>query len=134
VIKRVSIGSKDKYILKEIGAQSEKKKNSQPLSYKNKVVIKPWGYEFLIFENELVAIWQLHIKSTHSTSMHCHPLKKTSLTVLRGRALSNTFGLRQIIDGLGATIIDKGVFHSTKAESEHGIDIIELETPPNKTD
>ena len=32
------------------------------LDYKKKVVSKPWGYEYLMFENEYVAIWILFLK------------------------------------------------------------------------
>lgn len=134
MILRIPLGLKDKFILDKIATEDKKRENHQPQSYKNKVVLKPWGYEFLIFENECVAIWHLHIKNQHSTSMHCHPKKKTSLTVLKGKALSNTFQHRNYFEGLSGTIIEKGVFHSTRAESFDGIDLIELETPPNKLD
>ena len=29
--------------------------------YRNVIVKKPWGYEYLVFENEHVAIWMLQI-------------------------------------------------------------------------
>ncbi len=41
---------------------------------------------------------------------------------------------RNYLDGFGGVVIDKSVFHSTKALSEGGVDVIEIETPPNKTD
>ena len=44
-------------------------------NYDINVVKKPWGYEYLAYENEHVALWFLHIKHTHSTSLHCHPKK-----------------------------------------------------------
>lgn len=106
----------------------------QPATYKNTVVIKPWGHEFLMFENECTAVWFLYIKSGHSTSMHCHPRKKTSLILLNGRAMSNTFRNRRFIKAGDALIMEKGVFHSTKALSGEGICILEIETPPDKTD
>lgn len=107
---------------------------AQPASYCDVVVRKPWGHEFLIFENEQVAAWLLHIERGHATSMHCHPNKKTSLIVLSGLALCNTFHNRNYLSGLDAVVIDKGVFHSTQAVSDGGVDLIEIETPPNKTD
>lgn len=134
MITRVQICEKDKYVLSEINRSSKKKEYSQPVSYKHRVVVKPWGYEFLIFENECVAIWQLHIKNQHATSMHCHPNKKTCLSVLEGKALSNTFEKRQNLSAGHSTIIDKAVFHSSKALSESGCVLMELETPPDKTD
>lgn len=101
--------------------------------YRNLVVRKPWGYEYLLFENDFVAIWVLHLKKSHATSMHCHPLKKTSLVVLSGIAQSSTlsgwFDLT-VLDGL---LIENGVFHTTKALSEE-VFVMEIETPPNKKD
>lgn len=134
LIKRVCLSDKDESTLKKLLSQRRYIENIQPKDYRNRVVLKPWGHEYLIFQNEHVAVWFLHIKSGHSTSMHCHPQKKTCLIVLSGSALCNTFNHRNYIDGVGAVMIEKGVFHSTHAMSPDGIDLIEIETPPNKTD
>lgn len=102
--------------------------------YKGVVVHKPWGYEYLLFENSSVAIWVLYLKQGHSTSMHCHPNKKSSLVVLRGEVLCSTlegFFTRRKGESL---IIETAVFHTTKALSRSGALIMELETPPNKRD
>jgi GDP-L-fucose synthase len=109
-------------------------KNIQPDTYEKKVVIKPWGYEFLMFENEFIAIWLLHIKKGHSTSMHCHVQKKTSLIMLSGRAMINMFLKRRYLKPCDALMLEKSVFHSTKSLSEEGIFLLEIESPPNKTD
>jgi mannose-6-phosphate isomerase-like protein (cupin superfamily) len=114
--------------------ESEIINKTQPDSYKGRVVLKPWGYEHLVFENESVAVWLLHIKEGHSTSMHCHPQKKTSLVVLTGSAMSNTVRNRRCLKGGDAIVVEKGVFHSTKALSKNGVYLLEIETPPNKTD
>ena len=45
---------------------------------------KPWGCEFLAYENDNVAIWHLLIDPWAETSLHCHPNKKTGLIVLEG--------------------------------------------------
>ncbi len=127
------VGSSDKDI-QFVQARGAKITNIQPETYKNKVVIKPWGYEFLMFENDCVAVWYLFIKNGHSTSMHCHPRKKTSLILLYGNAMSNTFLKRRYLKGGDALIVDKGVFHSTKSLSKLGISLLEIETPPDKTD
>lgn len=108
--------------------------NVQPNTYKGRVVVKPWGYEFLVFENKVVAVWLLYIKKGYSTSMHCHPQKKTSLILLSGNAMSNTFLQRRYLRGGDAIIIEKGVFHSTKTLSDDGVFLLEIETPPNKVD
>jgi mannose-6-phosphate isomerase-like protein (cupin superfamily) len=134
LIKRICLSAKDEATLKKLLAQRRYIENAQPKDYRDRVVLKPWGHEYLILQNEHVAVWFLHIKSGHSTSMHCHPQKKTCLIVLSGSALCNTFHHRNYIDGVSAVMIEKGVFHSTHAMSPDGIDLIEIETPPNKTD
>lgn len=102
--------------------------------YKKVVVEKPWGYEYLMFENQYVAIWLLYLKQDHATSMHCHPNKKSSLIVLSGNVICSTLeGWTPRVAGEGL-IIDEAVFHSTKAISKSGAFVIEVESPPNKKD
>ena len=55
--------------------------------YSKVVVKKPWGYEYLIYQNDSVAVWVLFISKGYQTSMHCHPKKKTTLIVLSGKAV-----------------------------------------------
>lgn len=62
--------------------------------YSDVIVIKPWGYEFLIFENDWVAIWMLHIGRKRKTSMHPHPSKVTSLVLLSGEATCSHLEVR----------------------------------------
>ena len=71
---------------KEKIVESEKRAKQDPFDYSNVIVTKPWGYEYLVFENEFVAIWMLHIVRKRKTSMHCHPNKRTSLILLNGNA------------------------------------------------
>lgn len=102
--------------------------------YKGIVVNKPWGYEYLMFENQYVAIWILHLKHQHKTSMHCHPNKKTSYIVLSGIVVCSTLeGWTECKEGEGL-ILDEGVFHCTKVLSEKGAIVMEIESPPNKKD
>ncbi|MDA8560516.1 hypothetical protein N9L33_01810 [Nitrospinae bacterium] len=134
MINRIGVSQKDDKTLEKLLKYRREKEDTQPENYKNKVVIKPWGYEFLIFENESVAIWYLHINKGHSTSMHCHPLKKTCLITLSGEALCNTFERRNYLNAIEGIVIENSVFHSTKALSPQGIELLEIETPPNKID
>ena len=131
MIKRIDRCDRDIFTCEQLKV-ADYQEETQPEDYSNRVVIKPWGYEYLIFENEFVAVWFLRINKGHGTSMHCHPRKRTSLVVLEGDAVCSTFGQRHEISGLGAIILEKGVFHSTKSVS--GIELIEVESPPNKTD
>lgn len=134
VINRIGVSPKDRKTLEKLLKYRRSPEDDQPQNYRNKVVMKPWGYEFLIFENESVAIWFLRINKGHSTSMHCHPLKKTCLINLSGEALCNTFERRNYLKDMEAIVIENSVFHSTKALSPQGIELLEIETPPNKID
>jgi mannose-6-phosphate isomerase-like protein (cupin superfamily) len=134
VSKKIEVCEKDTYYLNKLTKEGLVKSHDQPVNYRDRVVLKPWGYEFLAFENEHVAIWFLHIKRDHATSMHCHPQKKTTLAVLSGEAFCHTFLTRNSLAAMDAVEIEKGVFHSTTALSDDGTYLLELETPPNKTD
>ncbi len=133
-MKLIKLSERDVSSLEKLRQYVTVSNKNQPDNYRNRVVVKPWGYEFLIFQNEFVAIWFLHIDKGQATSMHCHPSKKTSLIVLSGQALCNTFYNRNYLNGTDSIVIEKGVFHSTQSLSAEGIDILEIEAPPDKTD
>ena len=99
----------------------------------NKLVKKPWGNEYLIYENRKVAAWFLNIKYNKSTSLHCHPLKKTGFILLKGSVAMNVgFYQKKKFKALNKIMIRPGLFHSTKAISKQGAQIIEIESPNNK--
>ena len=104
------------------------------MSYKKKIVQKPWGYEYLVFENDKVALWFLHIAYNQKTSMHCHPNKTTGLILLDGEAQISFLGDKFDLKPVSKTMIRKGLFHSTKATSENGACVFEIETPVDKHD
>ncbi len=101
--------------------------------YSGVVVQKPWGYEYLMYENKYVAIWILHLKKGFENSLHCHPRKKTSMIVLSGiiraTTLTDWFELKRL-DGL---IYENGLFHTQKALTDD-VFLMEIETPPDKQD
>ena len=102
--------------------------------YKNIVVNKPWGYEYLAYENEHVGLWFLHIEKDQETSLHCHPKKDTGLIVLSGSVdVSFLSNINRLVSGR-KIMIRKGLFHSTKALSNGGANIFEIETPKLKHD
>ncbi len=110
--------------------------------YSNVIVKKPWGYEYLIFKNDFVAMWLLQIIRKRKTSMHCHPNKKTGLVLLSGTATCFHSDGKIELNPLDGIVIGKGAFHCTEAYnslpiqpiSENGIWVIEIESPPSKTD
>ena len=103
-------------------------------NYSSKIIKKPWGFEYLIYENENVALWALHIKYKHSTSYHCHSEKTTGLIVLDGKCKVSFLDDSKTLSPLDKIMIRKRLFHSTKSLSQNGSIIFELETPNNKSD
>lgn len=104
------------------------------MAYETNIVKKPWGYEYLAYESEDVALWLLYIGHEQSTSMHCHPNKTTGLMVLSGGAevsfLNNTLS---VTSGM-KVMIRKGLFHSTTSCNPAGTWVLEIETPVDKHD
>src|SRR3990172_2520854 len=115
---------------------------STSFDYSDVIVKKPWGYEYLVFRNDFVAIWMLHIIRTRKTSMHCHPNKKSGLVLLSGNALFQHLEGKMELEPLDGVVIGERVFHCTEAysalpilpQSENGIWVMEIESPPIKTD
>ncbi len=104
------------------------------MSYDNTIVKKPWGYEYLVYENEEVGLWFLFIAKGQQTSMHCHPNKTTGLILLDGEVELSFLGNTNKLKPISKTMIRKGLFHSTKATSENGAFVFEIETPVQKHD
>ncbi|QQG45443.1 MAG: hypothetical protein HYW89_00700 [Candidatus Sungiibacteriota bacterium] len=102
--------------------------------YRNVLIKKPWGFEYLIFQNKDAAVWALHMKKGAKTSFHCHPNKKTSLTVLAGEVSSKTYSSKHQLKAGEGLIFGKGVFHTTEALNPDWAVIMEVETPTCKTD
>jgi hypothetical protein len=102
--------------------------------YRNIVVNKPWGYEYLWFQNESVAIWFLRLTPGQSTSLHCHAKKRTSLIVLDGAIQCSTIDDKYRLNTLEAVVLEPCVFHSSMAVADEGAFIMEIETPPMKGD
>ena len=103
-------------------------------NYNINIVKKPWGYEYLVYQNEEVALWFLYINNTHSTSLHCHPKKTTGLILLDGKIEVSFFNQVNILNPSQKIMIRKGLFHSTKSVSEKGSYLFEIETPVDKQD
>jgi mannose-6-phosphate isomerase-like protein (cupin superfamily) len=102
--------------------------------YRNVVVNKPWGYEYLWYQNDNVAIWFLYIKKGSSTSLHCHAKKRTSLIVLDGEIVCTSLDDKYKMLKLDSIVLEPCVFHSSMSTSDNGSFIMEIETPPMKGD
>lgn len=103
-----------------------------PVDYARVIVKKPWGHEYLMFQNGVVGVWYLHIRHGDRTSLHCHPHKKTGLILLDGEAVVSFLNDSVPITPVSKLNIRPGLFHSTAAVSPRGIGVIEVETPYDK--
>jgi mannose-6-phosphate isomerase-like protein (cupin superfamily) len=104
------------------------------MSHDINIVKKPWGYEYLVYQNNDVGLWFLYIAPNQSTSMHCHPKKTTGLVLLDGEAEISFLADSRKLKSIDKVMIRRGLFHSTKAISDKGAFIFEIETPTDKQD
>ena len=106
--------------------------------YDNRIVNKPWGYEYVVYRNaSKLVVTLLKINYNNSTSLHCHPQKKSGFILLEGKALFQ-LGLwkkrSEVHTSPSKRMIARGLFHSIKALSKDGLTALEFETPVNKND
>jgi D-glycero-beta-D-manno-heptose 1-phosphate adenylyltransferase len=95
-------------------------KNNQPepvlntkVDYRNCVCIKPWGYEFLVYESDRLGIWFLNIQKGHGTSLHTHFRKDTFVIVLSGTSKLTLIDDEIIaLEPLSSVFVPKNKFHA----------------------
>lgn len=130
MIKRIFVTETDRNNLSKCKTEEEGK--TKAVNFRNVVVEKPWGYEYLMYENYVTAVWILHLKKQCATSMHCHPGKKTSLVLLSGKIIASTLNEWFELSPLDCLLYEEGVFHTARAMTD--VMLMEIETPPNKHD
>ena len=106
--------------------------------YDNRIVFKPWGYEYVVYRSgNSLSVTILNINPNKSTSLHCHPKKKTGFILLSGKALIQ-LGLwkkdSKIYKSPSKLMIRTGLFHSIKCISKKPLIALEFETPVAKND
>ena len=106
--------------------------------YDNKVISKPWGYEYVIHRvKKNLSVTYLNINPGKSTSLHCHTKKKTGFIVLEGKARIQ-LGLwkseQKDFRAPSKLMIRTGLFHSIKCISNQPLIALEFETPCEKND
>ena len=102
---------------------------------KNQKVIKPWGSEYKIYSNSISSTKLLRINSDKSTSLHCHPIKKTGFVLIKGEVeVDLGFYNTKKLSPISRLMIRPGLFHSTKNLNKDTATILEIETPIDKDD
>mgnify|MGYP001200035352 CR=1 FL=1 len=111
--------------------------DTKKLDYSKRIVLKPWGEEYNIFTNQKkFAITYLKIKKKHTTSLHCHPNKKTGFLILSGTARVQLGIYKKNIKKFGPMsilVLRQGLFHKISA-SKKDLYALEIESPHIKTD
>lgn len=101
--------------------------------FSDRVVSKPWGYEYPFYLSGSSAMWLLHLRPGQMTSMHCHVRKTTTLIVLDGSIKCRTLSSEaDRFSGQGARIGMKA-FHQSEAGADGAI-LLEVEAPVDKYD
>jgi len=105
--------------------------------YDNHKILKPWGEEHVIYrDKKKLCITLLKIKKNFSTSLHCHPNKKTGFILLDGEA-DIQLGLyknnNEKFKSPSKLMIRTGLFHSIRSCSPILV-ALEFETPVMKND
>lgn len=105
------------------------------LSYLDRLIRKPWGSEFRVYDDDLTDVWCLHIRPMHRTSLHCHPHKRTALLCLEGMGTLSTCSSAAYTLEPGVVLqIERGAYHRSTAGSRTSLRLIEVETPNDKFD
>ena len=117
-IKEKEIIEKNRYIEEE---------QHKKIDYREKVCVKPWGYEYLVYENNKIGMWYLLMKKGHSTSLHTHFKKDTIIIVLSGCAKIGLLNANPIVlNTMESIYIPKYKFHSIASFSQETV-ILEME-------
>ena len=100
-------------------------------------MIKPWGEEYNILEIKKIAITYLKLKKGFSTSLHCHPVKKTGFLILKGVAEVQIGIYKKNIKRyppMSILVLRPGLFHRIKANNKSDLFALEIENPYIKND
>jgi mannose-6-phosphate isomerase-like protein (cupin superfamily) len=104
------------------------------LSYLDRLIPKPWGSEFRVYEDALAEVWWLHLAPRRRTSLHCHPHKLTALLCLEGTGtLSTCAGVQYALEPGVVAQIEPGAYHRA-ASVDSALTLVEIETPKDKFD
>lgn len=103
-----------------------------PTDYAGFVVVKPWGYEFQVYDNNLCSIWLACLKPGQAVSLHCHQRKRVIFIPMSDGITFKTLDLSLPLNEYVS--IESGVFHSQENNSAEDGYFLECEYPSEKTD
>lgn len=102
-------------------------------NYLDKGYIKPWGYEYMTYQNKNVGVWILHVNQNLQTSVHCHFHKDTVLCVVTGTFRIELYEGFKILNEGDVCYIPACMFHGIFAYSPNAV-LLEVEVYHTYTD
>lgn len=102
------------------------KDNTTRLNHFNKVYDKPWGKEYLIYQNDKLGIWILHINKDQGTSTHCHFKKDSIIIPLSGTFRINLYKGYTLLNELDQLYVPRRVFHGLQSYADDSV-VMEIE-------
>lgn len=104
------------------------------MKIKPNIIFKTWGYE-KIFYNELYCAKTLTLHPDEKTSMHFHPKKHETITVVSGIANVNIQGKDNVLIENESVIIEPGTKHYIhNLSGSHNLLIAEASTKDSTDD
>jgi mannose-6-phosphate isomerase-like protein (cupin superfamily) len=136
LIKEIKLQQEDIDALEKIDKLGVTPSKLTEFDFHDIVVIKPWGYEYMAYEDEskTICAWVLHMKNNGTgTSIHCHRTKITLITVIKGKIWVKTLKEKFILSAGDEMWIDRATFHAMGALEDNTI-LTEIESPSFKPD
>jgi rfaE bifunctional protein nucleotidyltransferase chain/domain len=107
------------------------RENTEEIEYLNKICVKPWGKEYLAYQNDKIGIWILHIAKDVGTSVHCHFKKDTLLIPISGSFKIELYNRFEILNELEQLYIPRRAFHGITAYRNDSV-LMEIEIYTDK--
>lgn len=102
--------------------------------YSEFIINKPWGNEFLIYQNKSISLWILNLNGKSSTSLHCHKHKNTILIPLNNTVRVNLIEKLFYAKKNEIVFLPKRKFHQSYNFNNKILNLLEIETPNIKDD
>jgi len=100
--------------------------NSKFINYIGKINDKPWGKEYLAFQNKYIGIWILIVNKDQETSLHCHFKKDTILMPISGSFKINLFNTYLQLGIFESIYVPRNTFHGIHSYVDNSV-LMEIE-------
>jgi len=102
------------------------RENSKFIDYIGKINDKPWGKEYLSFQNKHIGIWMLTVNKDQETSLHCHFKKDTILMPISGSFKINLYNSYLQLGLFESIYVPRNTFHGIHSYIDNSV-LMEIE-------